>query len=161
MINLISSTLIKRPVKQVFDFVSTPENDFQWQYGTLATARLSKGRHAVRTFFRSIGHLMGRRNLSTFEITEFEPNKKYGFKSLSGPLHSKTSYTFEITDGSTKITISTQADVVNFFHMDEGFLEKKMKKQLKENLTMLKDLLEARRHLPAAATVLLNNENMN
>jgi uncharacterized protein YndB with AHSA1/START domain len=161
MINLISSTLIKRPVKQVFDFVSTPENDFQWQYGTLATARLSKGSRAVLTFFRSIGHLMGRRNLSTFEITEFEPNKKYGFKSLSGPLHSQTSYTFEMADSGTKITISTQADVVNFFHMDEGFLEKKMKKQLKENLTMLKDLLEARRNLPAAATVLVNNGNMN
>ena len=75
MINLISSILIERPARQVFDFVSTPENDFQWQYGILATARLPKGSGAMRTFFRSIGHLMGRRNLSTFEITELEPNK--------------------------------------------------------------------------------------
>jgi Polyketide cyclase / dehydrase and lipid transport len=151
MINLVSSTLIERPVKQVFDFVSTPENDFQWQYGTLATARLSKKSHTMRTFFRSIGHLMGRRNLSTFEVTEFELNKKYAFKTLSGPLHSQTSYAFEIGNGSTKITISTQANVVNFFQMDEAILEKKMKKQLKENLAMLKDLLEAQRNLPAAA----------
>jgi len=84
MINLVSSTLIERPLKQVFDFVSTPENDFQWQSGTLATARLPKDRGAMQTFFRSIGHLMGRRNLSTFEITEFELNKKYEVKSLSG-----------------------------------------------------------------------------
>jgi Polyketide cyclase / dehydrase and lipid transport len=157
MINLISSTLIERPVKQVFDFVSTPENDFQWQYGTLATASLSKGSHTMQTFFRSIGHLLGRRNLSTFEVTEFEPNKKYGFKSLSGPFHSQTSYVCELANGNTKITISTQVNVVNFFHMDEGFLEKRMKKQLEENLAMLKDLLEAQRNLPAAATVLLTN----
>ena len=136
--------MIYRPVKQVFDFVSTPENDFQWQYGTLATARLPKGRGAMRTFFRSIGHLMGRRNLSTFEVTEYQPDQKYGFKSLSGPLSSQTSYRLGMADnGCTKIEISIQADVVNFLQMDEGILEKKMKKQLKEDLAILKDLLEA------------------
>ena len=161
MINLVSSTLIERPVKQVFDFVSTPENDFRWQYGTLATARLSKGSRTMQTFFRSIGHLMGRRNLSTFEVIEFEPNKKYGFKSLSGPFHSQTSYALEIANGNTKLTISTQVNVINFFHMDEGILEQKMKKQLKENLAMLKDLLEAEQNLPAAAPGLLIHGKMN
>jgi hypothetical protein len=154
MINLNMSTMIYRPVKQVFDFVSTPENDFRWQYGTLATARLSKGRHTMQTFFRSIGHLMGRRNLSTFEVTELEPNKKYGFKSLSGPFHSQTSYVCEIANGNTKLTISTQVNVVNFFHMDEGILDRRMKKQLEENLATLKDLLEAQRNQPAATGLL-------
>lgn len=88
---------------------------------------------------------MGHRIQSTFEVTEFEPNKKYGFKSLSGPLLSQTMYTFEIDESSTRVSISTQANVVNFFQSDEGVLEKKMKKQLKENLAMLKTLLEVRR----------------
>ena len=104
---------------------------------------------------------MGRRNLSTFEVIEFEPNKKYGFKSLSGPFHSQTSYALEIANGNTKLTISTQANVINFFHMDEGILEQKMKKQLKENLAMLKDLLEAQQNLPAAAAGLLIHGKMN
>lgn len=142
MIELNISTTISRPVKQVFDFVSTPENDFQWQYGTLATARLSEGINEVGAFFRSIGHLMGRRVQSTFEVIEYEPNKKYGFKSLSGPIHSQTSYTFETADGSTRINVSTQANVVNLFRMDDDALEQRMNKQLKENLAMLKGLLE-------------------
>jgi hypothetical protein len=152
MISLNISMLIYRPVKQVFDFVSTPENDFQWQYGTLATTKLSEGASRIGTFFQSIGHLMGRRNLSTFEVIEYEPNKTYGFKSISGPLHSQTSYTFEIANGSTKISVSTQANVVNFFQMDESLLEKNMKTQLKENLALLKMLLEAKSVLPAAKT---------
>ena len=142
MINLTSSTLIERPVRQVFDFVSTPENDFQWQYGTLATARLSKGSAVMRTFFRSIGHLMGRRNLGTFEITEFEPNKKYGFKSLSGPVHSSTSYTLENVSGRTRIKISIQASAPNFFHLTERLLWKTMKLQLEEDVATLKAILE-------------------
>jgi polyketide cyclase/dehydrase/lipid transport protein len=142
MIHLVSSTLIERPVKQVFDFVSTPENDFQWQYGTLATARLPKRSDALRTFFRSIGHLMGRRNLSTFEVTEFEPNKKYGFKSLSGPFHSQTSYTLKKESGRTRLHISIQASAPNFFHITEKLLWKTMKTQLEEDVVRLKTILE-------------------
>jgi uncharacterized protein YndB with AHSA1/START domain len=142
MINLTSSTLIYRPVKQVFDFITTPENDFQWQYGTLVSTQMSEGATRVGTFFRSTGHLMGHRIQSTFEVTEYEPNKKYGFKSLSGPLQSHTSYTFEIARGCTKIDVSTQAIAVNSLQLNEGILEKKMRKQLKEDLALLKEILE-------------------
>ena len=155
MIHLEMSTMIYRPIQQVFDFVSTPENDFQWQYGTLASARLSEGVSKKGTAFRSIGHLMGHRVQGTFEVIEYEQNSEYGFKSLSGPLHSQTSYTFEMADGGTRITISTRANVVNFFQMDERILGKKIKKQLKENLTMLKDLLEAKQILPLPEAVSL------
>ena len=145
MINFNSSEVICRPVSQVFDFVSRPENDFRWSYGTLAASTLSQGIPSKGTFFRSIGHWMGRRNLSTFEVTEYKPDQQYGFKSLSGPLSSQTSYSLGLADnGCTKIEISIQADVVDFFPMDEGILEKKMKKQVKENLAMLKALLEAK-----------------
>jgi uncharacterized membrane protein len=149
MINLNVSTMIYRPIGQVFDFVSTPENDFQWQYGILESARLSGGAGNIGTLFRSIGHLIGRRIESTFEVTEYTPNRKYGFKSLSGPLQSQTFYTFEIASGSTKVSVSTQANPVNFFQMGEGILEKKMKKQLKEDLAMLKEILEAKHILHA------------
>ena len=142
MINLISSTLIERPIQQVFDFVSTPENDFQWQYGTLARARIPKGGSAMQTFFRSIGHLMGRRNLSTFEITEFKPNEKYSFKSLSGPVHSSTSYTLEDTSGRTRLNISIQASAPNFFRITEKLLWKTLKVQLEEDVATLKTILE-------------------
>jgi len=159
MINLNINTLIYRPVGQVFDFMSAPENDFQWQYGTLASARVSEGASEIGASFRSIGHLMGRRVESTFEVTEYETNRKYGFKSLSGPLQSHTSYTFEMDKDSTQIDISTQVNVINFFQVNQGVLEKKMKKQLKEDLAMLKNLLEAERTvLPASETVLLANK---
>src|SRR5215208_5800972 len=132
MINLSMSMVIYRPVRQVFDYMSTPENDFQWQYGTLASARISEGASTRGTSFRSIGHLLDRRVQSTFEVTEYVPNRKYGFKSLSGPLRSNTSYTFERDKDSTQIDISTQVTMINFFQVNKGVLEKKMKKQLKE-----------------------------
>ena len=154
MINLNINMLIYQPIKQVFDFVSTPENDFQWQYGTLASARLSKdaGNSRMGTFFRSIGHLLGRRNLSTFEVVEYEQNKKYGFKTLSGPLHSETIYTFEVIDDKTNVNISTYVNATQSPHFNEAVLGKNMKEQLNENMAILKDLLEEQQTLPALET---------
>jgi len=142
MIHLEMSTLIYQPLEQVFDFVTTPENDHQWQYGTLAANRLSDGVIKTGTIFRSVGHLLGRRNVATFEVTGYELNKAFGFKALSGPLHLWSTYTFAMTEAGTRITMSTQAHVVDFIHSDEDILEYKIKKQLKENLRTLKDLLE-------------------
>ncbi|MFZ5858556.1 MAG: SRPBCC domain-containing protein [Chloroflexota bacterium] len=144
MININLYTMICKPIEEVFDFVSQPENDIQWQYGTLNSPGFAKGLGKVGALFRSIGHLMGRRNLSAFEVTEYEPNSKFGFKSVSGPLQSYTSYTLESAKGVTKISLSTQANVVNFFQVDESKLEKAMKKQSMENLAILKNLLEAK-----------------
>jgi uncharacterized membrane protein len=144
------NTMIHRPVQQVFDFVSSPKNDVRWQYGILISASLPDGTHKIGSFFRSIGHLLGQRMQGVFEVTEYEPNQKYGFRSLSGSLHSQTSYTFESASGSTKISISTQAHAVNLFQMNERLLERKMKKQLRENLALLKDLLESEQ-VPLAA----------
>jgi uncharacterized protein YndB with AHSA1/START domain len=159
MINLEMSTTIDLPVREVFDFMSIPENNSQWQYGTLATARLSEGVSSLGTFFRSIGHAIGQRILSTFEVTEYEPNRKYAFKSLSGPFRLQTSYTFEMMDTScTKIDLSIQAEVVDFAQMDENVLEKQMRKQLEENLAMLKKLLEAMQRLPASEINSLPNQ---
>jgi hypothetical protein len=153
MINLNVSTMICRPVQQVFDFVSAPENDFQWQYGTLAAARLPDGADRLGSFFRSIGHLQGHRLQGIFEVTEYELNRKYAFRSISGPLHLQTSYSFEIASGCTKISILTQAHAATILDMNERLLERKMKKQLKENLALLKDLLEAKEILPGRTAI--------
>jgi hypothetical protein len=142
MINIISSTHIYQPITKVFEFICNPENDFQWQYGTLSSTSISKNMAEMGACFQTTGNFMGHRIQSTFEVTEYDLNKKYGFKSLSGPLQSYTSYSFNIAKGYTQITLVTQANVVNFIELNENILEKKLKKQLKENLAILKNLME-------------------
>ncbi len=142
MITLDASVNIYRPIGQVFEFVSHAENDFQWQYGTLESARLPGGPDGVGSYFRSVGHAVGRRLLGTFQVTDYETNSRYGFRSLSGPVESQTLYTFEIRGGSTKLNVSTQAKVSASFDMPEKIFEQQMRRQLRENLALLKGVLE-------------------
>jgi uncharacterized protein YndB with AHSA1/START domain len=145
MISFDLDTYIYRPLAQVFNFIATPENDFQWQYGTLTSVQISTGEVGLGTRFRAVSHFMGQRIESVYEVTEFEPDKRYGFQSRSGPMDSHTLYTFEVTKGSTKINVSTRAGSGDLSQERDVAVEKKVKKQYRENLALLKDILEADR----------------
>jgi hypothetical protein len=158
MMKLDLSTYIYRPLTQVFAFVTTPENDFHWQYGTLMSTKISKGEVGVATLFRTVGHFMGRRVESVYEVMEFEPNKKYGFKSLSGPIDSYTLYTFELIKGSIRISNAVQISLGEPFKSNPITAEKMVKKELKENLALLKDILESSRvEMPSERSLLVAN----
>jgi hypothetical protein len=141
MIKFNLNTDIYRPLQQVFAFVATPENDFYWQYGTLMSDKISKGEIGVGTLFRTVGHFMGRRIESVYEVTEFKSNQKYGFKSQSGPMDSYTLYTFEIMKGSTRISNSIQIGLGEPFRSNPKTAEKTVKKEYRENLALLHDPL--------------------
>jgi hypothetical protein len=143
MIHIHLSTNIYRPLKQVFSFVSNPENDFQWQYGTLATGAVSAGAVALGSTFRSVAHFMGQRIESLCEVTEYDLNHRYGFRSLAGPVEGHTVYTFEMAGGSTQVRISSELNQRELFKISDSIVEKKFKRQYKENFAMLKDLLES------------------
>jgi uncharacterized protein YndB with AHSA1/START domain len=143
MITINMTSLILRPVSDVFVFISTPENNSKWQYGSMESSQISEGRVAVGTKFSSFGHFMGRRIQTTFEVTELEANKTYGFKTVSGPIQLQTSYKFESVSRGTKVTILTRVSPGGFFKLVDPIVARAARKQFKENFSKLKTLLEA------------------
>jgi hypothetical protein len=133
---------IYRPLQEVFAFVVTPENDFHWQYGTLMSSQISNGEIGIGTLFRVVGHFMGRRMESVYEVTEFESNKRYGFKSQPGSLDLYTLYTFGVIKGRTTMNVFVQINPGDASIASNTTAEKSIKKQYKENLALLKDILE-------------------
>jgi hypothetical protein len=145
MIHIDVNTLIYRPVPQVFAFVAMPENDFQWQYGTLASAQISTGKVGIGTLVRTVSHFLDRRIEAVYEVTEFDPNRSYGFKSVSGLVETHTLYTFAMASAGTRVSLFVQSDPKDSIKPEGVFIVKKFKKQYKENLAMLKSILETYR----------------
>ncbi len=144
MISIKLNELILRPVWEVFDFITTPDNNPHWQYGSLISVQSSVGNMRVGTVFSSFGHFMGRRIQSDFEVTEFEANKCYSFETISGPVQLKTSYSFEPVTRGTNVVVSTQVDPGGFFKLIDPIVARAAKKQFIENLAKLRELLEAK-----------------
>jgi hypothetical protein len=148
---------IYRPLQQVFAFVTLPENDFYWQYGTLVSEKVSRGEMGEGTVFRTVGHFMGRRLETVHGVTEFKSNQRYGFKSQSGPIDLQTLYTFDVMKGSTRIIHSTQLILGEAFKSNLAVTEKTVRKEYKENLALLKDVLESTRaELPLQRTLFVS-----
>jgi uncharacterized protein YndB with AHSA1/START domain len=70
------TVVIKRPVEEVFAFVTDPNNDPLWQMTILGTEQTSEGPVDVGTTLRNTAKFLGRRIETTMEATENEPPRR-------------------------------------------------------------------------------------
>jgi hypothetical protein len=80
---------------------------------------------------------------SVCEVTGFDPFKMYGYRSQSGTIFSETLYTLYMKGGLTELKLSVQLDPGESYKPGIAVTEKRLKKQYRENLGLLKDVLEA------------------
>jgi len=85
MVKVETSVVINRPIAEVFEFVVNPEKWPQYDSGLLEAAKTSKGPMDVGATWQEVRKFLGRRIESTNAVTAYEPNKKFSFKSTSGP----------------------------------------------------------------------------
>ena len=137
------STMIKRPVEDVWAVISNVENNPKWSSFALEAKQTSPGPIGVGTTARFVGKFLGRRMESESVITEFEPNRKYSWESKSGPFPIKGSTALEQTDGGTRVTGTLEAEPGGFFKLAEPLVITMAKRSFQGDLDNLKDLMEA------------------
>ncbi|MFC1932297.1 SRPBCC family protein [Chloroflexota bacterium] len=138
------SVIIKRPVEEVFSFVNDPTNETLWSSGLVESSQISDGPIGVGTKMREVNRILGKRIENTYEITEYEPNRRYSCKSISGPFPWQGSFTFESVEGGTKVTMSSGFEVGSFFKLAEPLVIRMAKRQFQADFNNLKDLMEAK-----------------
>ncbi|MFQ5858009.1 MAG: SRPBCC family protein [Anaerolineae bacterium] len=143
MARIEGSVVINRPVEEVFAFVTNPENERLWRSILLEWEQTSDGPMGVGTTIREVEQFLGRRIEETYEVTEYEPNRKFALKSISGPTPNKVSQTLESVQGGTKHTLLIEAELGGFFKLAEPIVARMIKKQVEAQLEILKGLLEA------------------
>ena len=137
------STMIKRPVEDVWAVISNVENNPKWSSFALEAKQTSPGPIGVGTTARFVGKFLGRRMESESVITEFEPNRKYSWESKSGPFPLKGSTAVEQIDGGTRVTGTLEAEPGGFFKLAEPLVITMAKRSFQGDLDNLKDLMEA------------------
>src|SRR5690349_6328051 len=100
MIDVQVSTVINRPVADVFAFVTNFENLPQWEMDFKSVRRLSATPSGVGTTYECVLKLPGQTATSIFEITEYVPNQWIAFEGgAAGPARPRGSYVFEPVAG--------------------------------------------------------------
>jgi uncharacterized membrane protein len=105
-----SSTTIARPVDAVFAFVADGENATRWRPGVLDVKHVS-GTGVGSAYKQGVRGPGGRRIDADYVITAFEPNRRIAFEATAGPVRPKGEYRFEDLGGSTRVTMSLEAQL--------------------------------------------------
>ena len=84
MIRFQFSLDIARPPAEVFAYVTDAERLPEWQ--SSAVEAQWQGEKAPGARIREVRKFLGRRMDSELEVTEYEPDRLFGLKALSGPV---------------------------------------------------------------------------
>jgi mannose-6-phosphate isomerase-like protein (cupin superfamily)/uncharacterized protein YndB with AHSA1/START domain len=146
-IRIEHSVEIERPPEEVFSFVADPRNDERWTPAVEETRKTSDGPLGAGTTFESVFRLLGRRFAASFEIAEYEPNRKVVLGSAtSGPLQLTGTRSLEAVPGGTQFTVRVEGRSGGFFGVAEPVFARLAKRPLEVALANIKNLLEC---LPA------------
>ena len=137
MIEVTKQYIIDRPLEEVYQFISNPENDVKWISSCLEVSNISGNTHDV--VFKFFGKKMKFRMLTHAEV-----NQAFYYGTTSGPLSFKGSYQFEKYSHGTMVTWKFAAEPNNFFGLvPHGILRKALDKQADGDIKILKQMLSA------------------
>jgi len=142
MINVDLGTLIDKPIKDVFAFVSNPNNMSKWNSAVVSLEQITPGDVSVGTKFKSVGELMGRKIEGEMQVTSIEPDTKCGFQVNAGPMQINLTLTLKTVGTGTKLSLNAQGNPAGFFKLAEPVMQGRVKGMMEENLERLKAVLE-------------------
>ena len=113
MLRIDVTTLISRPVREVWDFFSDLTNSPRWTRSGSEVRQTSSGPVGVGSTFESVRQIFGREIKSqTLVATEYEPERLISYTAVIPMLGQVVGgYTFESVDGGTRMSRWTEAEL--------------------------------------------------
>ena len=143
MVRVEGTVVINRPIEEVFAFLANPDKSSQWQGMVLEAKQTSEGPVGVGTTGQVVSQFLGKRMESSWEVTEYELNRKATLKTTSGPVPYEQSATLESVDDGTKVTLVAEYEVGGFFKLAEPIIARMAQRQAEADNANLKDIMEA------------------
>jgi carbon monoxide dehydrogenase subunit G len=142
VITVERSIHINKPAAEVFAFLTDFANDAKWQSDLIRSEKTSAGPLGVGTTAVFVQKFMGREMKNDAVVTVYEPPKKYGQKTTSGPVQFEFNATFEEMGGGTHLTMKFTGEPGGFFKVAGGLIKGELEKTLDRDFAKLKQLLE-------------------
>jgi uncharacterized protein YndB with AHSA1/START domain len=140
MASIETSIVVNRPVEEVFHFVSEPRNATAWAPAIHEVT--TDGPMGPGTRGREVRTFLGRRMVMEWVVSEYEPNRRVGFKYTTGPVPATAIFTFEPVAEGTRMTCRSNIEGRGIFRLVEPLMAWEGKKEDETNFRTLKQLLE-------------------
>jgi len=136
---------IRRPVEDVFDFVSDPSNDTAWRSVVAECVVQSEGPIGVGTTGYRRERFMGREVEFEWRITEYVHPERTAWEFIGGPLQSRGYYTFKNMGNlvGTTLTVNLEPAALGLAGLLMPGMVPSLRRVWQEGFERLKRILEA------------------
>ena len=139
-----AGVFINRSRHDVASYAMNPENDPVWITGIVEARMLTEPPLAEGTQVQRLATFLGKRIEYVLEVAEYDPQALLAMRSVKGPFPMKVAYKFEEEGGGTLARIRIQGEATGFYKLAGPVMSRAVKRNITNDLSMLKDLLESR-----------------
>jgi uncharacterized protein YndB with AHSA1/START domain len=136
-----NTVMIRKPIEQVFGFLSDFENIPKWNYAILETHKISQGPVGVGTIYQQIRSVPSR-SQEHFEVTTYNPPRQLEIRGQLGPFPSRLSYALAAVPEGTRVTNSVELKLRGPGRLLWRVAVPRVRDAVAANLRKLKELLE-------------------
>jgi uncharacterized protein YndB with AHSA1/START domain len=143
-VDVLTETLIDRPVAVVAAFAGDPTHAPEWYADIKSVEWETPPPVAVGSRMAFVAHFLGRRLAYTYEVRELVPNERLVMSTSEGPFPMETTYTWSDEGGKTRMTLRNRGEPSGFAGVVAPIMAMMMRRANQADLAKLKALLESR-----------------
>ena len=144
-VDVLTETVIRRPVSEVAAYAADPGNAPEWYVNIDSVEWRTPPPVAVGSCMDFVARFLGRRLAYTYEVTEFVPEHRLVMRTADGPFPMETTYTWEALDAdATRMTLRNRGRPAGFSAFVAPFLAGAMLRANRKDLAALRSVLESR-----------------
>ncbi len=134
---------VKRPAEEVFAYVADVNRHAEWSNAVQESRLDGFGPVAKGSRYRQTIKFLGRTIEGSGEISDYEPNRRVEFRSLSGPMSFKWDVVVEGSGNDTTLVSHGEAEPGGLFKLASPMLQGALRRQAENDFRTLKHLLES------------------
>jgi uncharacterized protein YndB with AHSA1/START domain len=136
-----NAVMIRRPIEDVFAFLSDFENVPKWNYAIVETRKVSEGPVGVGTIYQQVRSVPSRSE-ERFEVTAYNPPHQLEVQGQLGPFPSRLTYALAAFPEGTRVTNAVELELRGPGRLLGRVAVSRVREAVAANLRKLKELLD-------------------
>jgi uncharacterized protein YndB with AHSA1/START domain len=145
LITFETGVRIKRPIEEVFSYVSDPLNFPHWNSAVEAVHKTSAAESAVTSTYSMERELPSGRAVNQLEVVVSEPPREFAIRTTAGPTPFVYRYHFSTEAGETVVKLDGEVELPGPAALLPPVARRLVKNGIDVNFATLKQILETAR----------------